>query len=84
MACRRFRKVRAFISDLLTTKDGVTYAPSRVYWCLAAVTQIALSIWSTVVQEVAFNSTDFGTGMGLILTAGGFGVWITRKSDQHG
>ncbi|BCA62010.1 hypothetical protein HMP09_1244 [Sphingomonas sp. HMP9] len=48
MACRRFRKARAFVSDLLTTKDGVTYAPSRVYWCLAAVTQIALSIWSTV------------------------------------
>ena len=79
-----FRPLRHFgsaLRDLLTTKDGVTYAPSRVYWCLAALTQIALSIWSVTLHREPFNSTDFGTGMGLILTAGGIGVWITRKSE---
>lgn len=66
---------------LLTGVDGVTYAPARVYWCLAALTQIALSIWHTVVAGHDFSSTDFGTGMGLVLTAGGVGVWITRKTE---
>lgn len=76
-----FRKLAVGIKDLLTGKDGETYAPSRVYWCLAAITQLFLSIWSVLVEKAAFSSTDFGTGMGLILVAGGVGVWVTRKTD---
>lgn len=69
------------IKHLLTAKDGVTYAPSRVYWCLAALQFLALSGWSVLIQGQPFNATDYGTGMGLILTAGGIGVWITRKTE---
>lgn len=75
------RRFAGAIKHLLTTKDGETYAPSRVYWCLAALQGLALSAWSVVAQGQAFNFTDFGTGMGLILAAGGLGVWITRKSE---
>lgn len=75
------RKVATFILDLVTTKDGETYAPSRVYWLLAAITQLFLSVWSVIAQAQPFSSTDFGTGMGLILVAGGVGVWITRKTE---
>lgn len=69
------------VKHLLTAKDGETYAPSRVYWLLAAITQIGLSTWAVVVHRQDFSSTDFGTGMGLVLTAGGLGVWITRKTE---
>jgi hypothetical protein len=72
---------RATFRPLAPARDGATYAPSRVYWCLAALTQISLSIWHTVVAGKDFSSTDFGTGMGLVLTAGGLGVWITRKTE---
>lgn len=75
------RRLLEPLKHLLTTKDGETYAPSRVYWCLAAATQVGLTIWSVIAQGNAFSSTDFGTGMGLILAAGGVGVWITRKSE---
>jgi hypothetical protein len=81
MRLPRLHKARVFIKDLLTSKDGVTYAPSRVYWLLGSLTQIALSVWAVVVLRENFNSTDFGTGMGLILTAGGVGVWLTRKTE---
>jgi hypothetical protein len=74
-------KLAEAFKNLVTAKDGETYAPSRVYWLLAAVTQLFLSIWSVVVQQAVFSSTDFGTGMGLILVAGGVGVWITRKTE---
>ena len=74
-------RVGGALKHLLTGKDGHTYAPSRVYWCLAAVTQIVLSVWHVIVLSRDFNSTDFGTGMGLVLTAGGLGVWMTRKTE---
>lgn len=74
-------KLGEAIKHLMTAKDGETYAPSRVYWLLAALTQIGLSVWSVIVHQQDFSSTDFGTGMGLVLTAGGVGVWITRKTE---
>lgn len=77
----RLRKLRLAIRHLLTAKDGVTYAPARVYWLLGAVQFLALSAFSTIAHRNAFNATDFGTGFGLILTAGGVGVWITRKTE---
>lgn len=78
---RFLSKLGEAIKHLMTAKDGETYAPSRVYWLLAALTQIGLSVWSVIVHQQDFSSTDFGTGMGLVLTAGGVGVWITRKTE---
>lgn len=78
---RLLRSIFEAFKHLLTAKDGETYAPSRVYWCLAAITQVGLTVWSTVALGHEFSSTDFGTGMGLILTAGGVGVWVTRKTE---
>ena len=69
------------IKDLLTAKDGETYAPARVYWLLGAVESLALAAWSTLSLKAPFNFTDFGTGFGLILLAGGAGVWLTRKTE---
>lgn len=77
------QKFGGVFKHLLTIKDGQTYAPSRVYWCLAALTQIILTFWHVIVLGKDFSSTDFGTGMGLILTSGGIGVWITRKSEPE-
>src|SRR3546814_3354549 len=39
------RRFAGAIKHLLTTKDGETYAPYRVYWCLAALQGLALSAW---------------------------------------
>lgn len=69
------------LRDMITTKDGETVAPSRVYWLAASTWSIAGSVYSTVALAQPFNVTDFGTGMGLVLTAGGLGVWITRKTE---
>lgn len=84
MLCRVVRwlhRTAAACKHLLTAKDGQTYTPARVYWCLGSLQFLVLSAWSTIAHHNAFNATDFGTGFGLILTAGGVGVWITRKSE---
>ena len=77
----RCTHLREVIKNLLTAKDGTTYAPARVYWCLGSLQFLVLAAWSTILHRNAFNATDFGTGFGLILTAGGLGVWITRKTE---
>lgn len=81
MRLPRFARLRTILKHINTAADGVTYTPSRVYWCLAALTQIVMSIWHVVVLGHDFSSTDFGTGMAAILAAGGVGVWITRKTE---
>lgn len=81
MRLPRFRRLRLAIRHLLTAKDGVTVAPARVYWLLGSLQFLVLAAWSTIAHRNAFNATDFGTGFGLILTAGGVGVWITRKTE---
>ncbi len=69
------------LRDMVTAIDGETVAPSRVYWLLWSATGLILAIYSTVILKQPFNMTDFGTGGGLILAAGGAGVWLTRKTD---
>jgi apolipoprotein N-acyltransferase len=75
------RRLGAALKHLLTAKDGETYAPARVYWCLGSVQFLALAAWSTIAQQNAFNATDYATGFSAILVAGGVGVWITRKTE---
>jgi hypothetical protein len=72
------------VRHVLTGVDGVTYAPSRVYWCLGALTMIVLSVWHVAVLGKDFSATDFGTGMSSILAAGGLGVWMTQKTEPQG
>lgn len=69
------------LKHLLTGKDNSTYAPARVYWCLGAVQFLALSLWSTVHKGNPFDPVPFATALGLVLTAGGAGVWITSKTE---
>lgn len=69
------------LKDLLTAKDGVTYAPSRVYWCLGALQFLLLSAWAVIVNKADFAPSAYGEGFGAILIAGGVGVWITRKTE---
>ncbi|TFU06148.1 amino acid ABC transporter substrate-binding protein [Polymorphobacter arshaanensis] len=77
-----FANLRTLIKDVLTARDGVTYAPARVYWMLAALQFLMLSAWSVLIQKSTFDPVAYGTGAGLIIAAGGVGVWITRKSDE--
>lgn len=69
------------VKHLLTAKDNVTYAPSRVYWCIAAAQFVFNSAYALIHLNQPWDPIGYGTGMGLVLTAGGVGVWITRKTE---
>lgn len=76
-----FRRAFGALKHLLTHTDGETYTPSRVYWCIAAAQFVLNSAIALLAFEQAWDPVAYGTGMGLILTAGGVGVWITRKTE---
>lgn len=69
------------IKHLLTAKDGETYAPSRVYWCIAAIQFVFNSAWALIALRQSWDPVAYGTGMSAILVAGGVGVWVTRKTE---
>jgi hypothetical protein len=69
------------IKDLLTAKDGDTYAPSRVYWSIASIQFVFNSAWALIALHQQWDPVAYGTGMSAILVAGGVGVWVTRKTE---
>lgn len=78
---QRLRKVWCAVKHLLTAKDGETYAPSRVYWCIAASQFVINSAIALIAYNQHWDPVAYGMGMSSILVAGGVGVWITRKTE---
>lgn len=50
----------------------------RALWGLSVLVYLALGTWS-VLKGHGFNGVDFGTGIGAVFAAGGWGV---RQHDQ--
>lgn len=75
------RRLWTPIKHLLTAKDGETYAPSRVYWCVAAIQFVFNSAFALMALGQLWDPIAYGTGMASILVAGGAGVWLTRKTE---
>jgi len=50
----------------------------RTLWAASVVIYLALGAWS-VLHAHPFNGADFGTGLGLVFAAGGWGV---RQHDK--
>lgn len=75
------RRLWTPIKHLLTAKDGETYAPSRVYWCVAATQFVFNSAFALMALGQLWDPIAYGTGMSAILVAGGAGVWLTRKTE---
>jgi hypothetical protein len=71
------------IKQLLTGRDGETYAPARVYWCVASITHIALTAYGALILKDPSVITAFADGAGIILGGGGVGVWLTRKTEPE-
>lgn len=69
------------IKDLLTARDNETYAPSRVYWSIAAIQFVFNAAWALIALHQPWDPVAYGTGMSAILVAGGAGVWLTRKTE---
>ena len=66
--------IARFFTHLLTGTDNKFFDLGRFAWFLVVVAGILYQGAALIFKNQAFSVTDFGTGMGIILAAGGVGV----------
>lgn len=72
-----------FLRDILTAdRDSRVFDLVRVGTALSLIVGLGLTIYAVAVRGDAFDLTAFGTGIGLILAAGGGAMWA--RKDREG
>jgi hypothetical protein len=76
--------VKKFMKDILTgDKASTTFDLIRVATALSLVVGLALVVFSVGWREQVFDFAAFGTGVGLILAAGGGAMWARRDREAE-
>ena len=71
-----------FLRDILTADaDSKVYDLVRVATLAALVVGLGLQVY-VVVKGAPFDLTAFGTGIGLIIAAGGGAMWARRDRES--
>ena len=72
--------LRDFLKNLMTGRDNLTYDLGRVLWCAAFVAGVTADITAYMLGK-EFNLTDFGLGVGALLTAGGLALKLKENTE---
>ena len=76
--------MRKFLRDILTAdRDSKTFDLVRVGTALALVVGLGLTVYAVGWRGDAFDLTAFGTGIGLILAAGGGAMWARKDKEAE-
>lgn len=71
-----------WLRDILTSDaTSETYDLVRVGTFASLLIGLALEIYVVVWREAGFDFAAFGTGLGLILAAGGGAMWARRDTE---
>jgi hypothetical protein len=70
-----------WLTDLLTSRNGVTFDVIRVFLALACFVLLGLAIWDVVVNEESFNALTFGSGVAALFAGGGVGIGAKRNDE---
>lgn len=72
--------MRAWLRALVTGIDNHTPDLARVLWLLGGIEFLALAAFD-VWHSHHFDMISFGSGLGLVLTAGGFAVAVKSHTE---
>ena len=73
-----------FIRDLLTAdKYSSVYDLVRVGTALSLIVGLGLTVYAVGWRGDPFDLTAFGTGIGLILAAGGGAMWARKDKEAE-
>ena len=72
-----------FLRDLLTAdRESKVYDLVRVGTATALVVGMGLTVYAVVFRGDHFDLAAFGTGIGLILAAGGGAMWARKDRES--
>ena len=73
----------SFLRDILTAdRDSRVYDLVRVGTAAALVVGMGLTVYAVVWRGETFDLTAIGTGIGLILAAGGGAMWARKDRES--
>jgi hypothetical protein len=76
--------MKKFLRDILTAdRDSKTFDLVRVGTALALAVGLGLTVYAVGWRGDAFDLTAFGTGIGLILAAGGGAMWARKDKESE-
>ena len=70
------------LTGWFTGRDNVAYELGRALWALGVLALIAYQGIALFYKGQPFSPVEFGTGLALILAAGGFGVAAKDKAEK--
>ncbi len=73
--------LKTFLTDLSTSRDGVSFDVLRVGGMLTGLVFLGLAIWHVVVLRQPFDALAYGTGAAALL--GGIGAGIGMKAKDE-
>lgn len=77
--------MRKFLRDILTADaDSRVYDLVRVGTAASLVVGLLLTVYAVGWRGDKFDLTAFGTGIGLILAAGGGAMWARKDRENDG
>lgn len=76
--------MRKFLRDILTAdRDSKTFDLVRVGTALSLAVGLGLTVYAVGWRGDAFDLAAFGTGIGLILAAGGGAMWARKDKEAE-
>lgn len=75
--------LKDFFRNILTGKDNMTYDLGRVLWAFSFLVGVLADIVCQAFGQV-FNLTDFGLGVGGLLTAGALSLKLKETTEPKG
>lgn len=69
-----------FFTDLFTGADNKTFDLGRVLWALSVCIYLLLCILQVAFLG-NFNATEYGVGLGSVLTGGGASLFIKKSTE---
>ena len=76
--------MKSILIHLFTGQDNTTFDIGRVLWALSVVVFLVLAIFAVVYKGQSWNPQDYGTGLGLVLAAGGAALGFKASAEPKG
>lgn len=73
----------AWLRKLLSGPDNVSPDIARVCSLLGFLVYVFLASWHAIADN-QFNYIDYGSGLGIVLTAAGFSIAVKGKTEPGG